>query len=143
VVEALIALNYLKYEGKKVNLTAEADNILFNPDHHQYIGFSFMHTYNIMKVWTQLPEVIKMMQPELDPGLPIKMVKGDFTEGLPPGPYDLVYLGNVCHIYGERENRKLFRDAAQVLKPGGQIVIVDMLRGYRSYARAICGKYAG
>ncbi len=206
VVEALIALNYLRYEGKKVNLTAEADNILFNPDHQQYVGFSFMHTYNITKVWMQLPEVmqsgkpvkktdgrqhskhfikamshharksalpivdyclqglppnpkvldvgggpltysrafagkgagitvldlpevIEMMQPELDPELPIKMIKGDFTEGLPPGPYDLVYLGNVCHIYGERENRKLFRDTAQVLKPGGQIVIVDMIRG--------------
>jgi len=206
VIEALIALNYLQYEGEKVNLTEEAGNIFFNPEHEQYTGFSFMHVYNITKVWTQLPEVIQsgepvskkdgpgpskdfiramshharksapaiadyclkglpanprvldvgggpltyanafagrgarvtvldlsgvidMMQPELDSELPIKMVKGDFTEGLPPGPYNLVYLGNVCHIYGEQENRKLFQDAANVLEPGGQIVVNDIIRG--------------
>ncbi|KAF1085793.1 O-methyltransferase [Sporotomaculum syntrophicum] len=205
VVEALIALKYLVYDGDKIKLTEEADNIFFNPEHEQYTGFSFMHTYNIMKVWTQLPEVINsgkpvvkkdpsehnkhfikamshfarqsasqivvyclkdlpanprvldvgggpltyanafarngarvtiqdlpevidMMQPELDKELAIKMVKGDFTQGLPPGPYDLVYLGNVCHIYGEQENRKLFQDAAHELEPGGQIVINDMIR---------------
>lgn len=76
-----------------------------------------------------LPEVIEMMEPELEPDLPVRMVKGDFTVGLPPGPYDLVYLGNVCHIYGERENRQLFLDAAAALAPGGKIVICDMIRG--------------
>lgn len=76
-----------------------------------------------------LPQVIDMMQPELDTKLPIKLVKGDFTVGLPPGPYDLVYLGNVCHIYGETENRKLFLDAAREMEPGGQMVINDMIRG--------------
>ena len=76
-----------------------------------------------------LPEVVEMMQPGLDPALPVGMVKGDFTRGLPQGPYDLVYLGNVCHIYGVQENRKLFQDAAHELEPGGQIVINDMIRG--------------
>lgn len=76
-----------------------------------------------------LPEVIDMMHPELDASLPINMVKGDFTEGLPKGPFDLVYLGNVCHIYGEQENRKLFQDAANELVSGGRIVINDMIRG--------------
>jgi len=76
-----------------------------------------------------LPQVIDMMNPEMEPGLPIKMVKGDFTEGLPPGPFDLVYLGNVCHIYGEKENRKLFEDAASSLKKAGRLVINDMIRG--------------
>jgi len=76
-----------------------------------------------------LPEVIDMMKPELDPALPIRMEKGDFTVGLPKGPFDLVYLGNVCHIYGEKENRKLFTDASNELVVGGRIVINDMLRG--------------
>ncbi|AGK99851.1 class I SAM-dependent methyltransferase [Desulfoscipio gibsoniae] len=206
VIEALIALKYLEYDGEKIKLTEEADNIFFNSEYEQYTGFAFMHTYNIMKAWTQLPEVmhsgkpvakkdlpghtkhfikamshharksaspiidyclkelptnprvldvgggpltyaiafavkgarvtvldlpevIDMMQPELDSGLPIKMVKGDFTKGLPPGPYDLIFLGNVCHIYGEQENRKLFQDAAGELGQGGQIVINDMIRG--------------
>lgn len=206
VVEALIVLNYLEYDGDNIKLSQEADNIFFNSGHQQYTGFSFMHAYNLMKAWIQLPEVmvsgkpvskkdaprhtkhfiramshharqsalqiadyclkdlpagarvldvgggpltyatafagkgavvtvldlpevIAMMQPELDGNLPVMLVKGDFTTGLPAGPYDLVYLGNVCHIYGEQENSKLFQDAANELTPGGQIVINDMIRG--------------
>lgn len=206
VVEALIALNYLQYQGEKIILTQEAFNIFYNPHYQEFKGFSFMHTYNLIKSWIQLPdvmqsgkpvaqkdenqhtkhfikamshvaqqsapaivdyclkdlpkkpkvldvgggpltyalafvdkgasvtvldlpEVIDMMQPELDPELPIQMVKGDFTQGLPSGPYDLIYLGNVCHIYGEQENRKLFQDAAAELEAGGQIIINDMIRG--------------
>jgi 2-polyprenyl-3-methyl-5-hydroxy-6-metoxy-1,4-benzoquinol methylase len=206
VVEALVALRYLEYEGKRLKLSQEALNIFYNTGHEQYTGFSFMHTYNLFTSWIQLPEVIKsgkpaykgntpehtkhfikamsqvaqqsselivdyclkdlpktpkvldvgggpltyaktfaakgarvtvldlpdvieMMQPQLDKNLPIDMVKGDFTQGLPPGPYDLIYLGNVCHIYGERKNRKLFLDAAQELKSVGQVIINDMIRG--------------
>ncbi len=76
-----------------------------------------------------LPKVIDMMKPKVNPQLPINMVKGDFTVGLPKGPFDLVYLGNVCHIYGEKENRKLFSDAANELVSGGRIVINDLIRG--------------
>jgi hypothetical protein len=70
-----------------------------------------------------------MMQLELDPSLSIKMIKGDFTEGLPKGPFDLVYMGNICHIYGEKENRKLFKNAANEIASGGFIIINDMIRG--------------
>ncbi|NMA15128.1 MAG: methyltransferase domain-containing protein [Clostridia bacterium] len=76
-----------------------------------------------------LPDVIDMMLPELDPSLSIKMIKGDFTKGLPKGPFDLVYMGNICHIYGEKENRKLFQDAANEIASGGFIIINDMIRG--------------
>jgi ubiquinone/menaquinone biosynthesis C-methylase UbiE len=76
-----------------------------------------------------LPEVVDMMTPGLDPDLPITMKKGDFTIGLPEGPFDMVYLGNVCHIYGEKENRKLFGDSAEVLEKNGRIVITDSIRG--------------
>ena len=57
VVEALVVLEYLEYEGNKIKLTEEADNILFNPDYEHFTGFSFMHAYNLMKAWLQLPEV--------------------------------------------------------------------------------------
>ncbi len=76
-----------------------------------------------------LPEVVDMMEPELDPGLPVRMVKGDFTESLPEGPFDLAYLGNICHIYGEKENRKLFVDVARKLMDGGRVIINDFIRG--------------
>ncbi len=76
-----------------------------------------------------LPEVVDMMSQELDSSVDITMKKGDFREGLPGSNYDLVYLGNVCHIYGEKENRKLFADAFKILSPWGKIVINDFVRG--------------
>ena len=206
IVEALLSLQYLVYEGELLKLSPAAEKIFYQADDEQYTGFAFMHAYNLIKSWIQLPEVLKtgkpasrdssaernthfikamtrgaqksaaqiagyclqdlpphpkvldvgggpltyakafaagqaritildlpevidMMRPELDQTLPIEMIAGDFTQGLPPGPYDLVYLGNVCHIYGEPENRALFLAAAQVLRPGGQVVINDMIRG--------------
>ncbi len=75
-----------------------------------------------------LPEIVDMMEPELDPDLPVSMVKGDFTKGLPEGPFELAYLGNICHIYGEEENRKLFIDVAGKLQEGGRIIINDFIR---------------
>ena len=80
-----------------------------------------------------LPEVIEMMKPELDPGLSIKMVKGDFTSGLPEGRFDIAYLGHVCHIYGEKEISKLFIDVAGRLMEGGRLVINDFIRGTGPY----------
>ncbi len=76
-----------------------------------------------------LPEVVEMMEPEIEPGLSARMVKGDFTVSLPDGPFDLAYLGHICHIYGEKENRKLFRDVAGKLSNGGRIIINDYIRG--------------
>jgi SAM-dependent methyltransferase len=80
-----------------------------------------------------LPEVIDMMQPELDRGLSIKMVRGDFTSGLPDGPFALAYLGHICHIYGEKEIRKLFIDVAGKLREGGRLIINDFIRGTGPY----------
>lgn len=81
-----------------------------------------------------LPEVVDMMMSELDPELNIVMEKGDFTEGLPEGPFELIYLGNVCHIYGEEANRKLFKDAVDELQSGGKLVINDIIRGKNKWA---------
>ena len=75
-----------------------------------------------------LPEVVEMMEPEMEPGLSARMVKGDFTVALPDGPFDLAYLGHICHIFGEKENRKLFRDVAGKLRNGGRLVINDFIR---------------
>lgn len=51
------------------------------------------------------------------------------TRELPPGPFDLVYLGNVCHIFDDETNRKIFSSARGVLKPRGRIAIQDFVRG--------------
>lgn len=76
-----------------------------------------------------LPEVVSQMAPALGGIKNIKMVPGDFNVGLPPGPFDLAFLGNICHIFGEPQNRELFKKVAAALSPGGSIAIVDFIRG--------------
>ena len=73
-----------------------------------------------------LPPVVNLMQ-EKAVKAGITLVPGDFNVSLPPGPFDLALLGNICHIFGE-ENQELFRKVSNVLSPGGRIAIIDMVR---------------
>jgi SAM-dependent methyltransferase len=60
----------------------------------------------------------------------LTLVSGDFTKGpLPDGPFDLVLLSNVLHIYGPEQNRRLVHEAARVTSPGGVVAIQDFVRG--------------
>ncbi|HSM59667.1 MAG TPA: class I SAM-dependent methyltransferase [Longimicrobiales bacterium] len=59
----------------------------------------------------------------------LEVVAGDFTEALPPGPFDVVLASNVIHIYGPEVNRRLFRDVAEVVAPGGVVAVADFFRG--------------
>ena len=76
-----------------------------------------------------LPDVVQHMSSYLTGNENIKMVPGDFNLGLPAGPFSLAFLGNICHIFGEHENRELFKKAEKALQPGGTIAIVDFIRG--------------
>ncbi len=76
-----------------------------------------------------LPHVVEYMSRFLNENENIEMFAGDFNFGLSPGPYDLAFLGNICHIFGERENMELFKKVAAVLKTDGKINIVDFVRG--------------
>jgi Cyclopropane fatty acid synthase and related methyltransferases len=212
VVEALADLGYVTKQGESVTLSEEARKMIYDPTAPNYLGFAFMHRYNLIRSWVHLPEILasghlesRDQDPEntryfmegmrhgaekgapaiadfllsdptngvgvrvLDIGggpliygraftnhgasvtvldLPpvvqlmreqaekagITLIPGDFNKGLPPGSFDLAYLGNVCHIFGETENRNLFRKVSQVLVPGGRIAIVDMVRGTNPFA---------
>lgn len=59
----------------------------------------------------------------------LEVVGGDFTEALPPGPFDIVLVSNVIHIYGPEVIRRLFRDVAGVLAPGGLVAVAEFFRG--------------
>jgi SAM-dependent methyltransferase len=59
----------------------------------------------------------------------IDMVAGDYTVSLPQGPFDLVYFGNVYHIYGPATNQRVSREALHVVSPGGLIAIQDYVWG--------------
>ncbi len=78
--------------------------------------------------------IVQAMAPTIAAGENIRMQAGNFTEYLPPGPFDVVFLSSVTHIHGEMENRKLFQQVAGVLAPGGRIAIVDFVRGASNFA---------
>lgn len=57
----------------------------------------------------------------------LDLVGGDFLSALPPGPFDLAYLGNIAHIYGSDANAALVRRVWSSLSPGGVIIIRDFV----------------
>ncbi len=64
----------------------------------------------------------------------LTLKKGDFTRdefvkefgGL---SFDIVFMGNICHIYSEEENKRLIRNVANLLRKGGLVAIEDFVRG--------------
>lgn len=55
---------------------------------------------------------------------------GNFTtDPLPDGPFDLVLVSNVMHIYGPDTNRRLAEMMAGVVRPGGVVAVAEFLRG--------------
>ncbi len=206
VNESLVALGYLQFNSDKYSLTSEAEDILFNEQSDKYVGYSIIHTFNVIKAWTTIPQVLKtgaplererdqqdikgfmaamkkgaketsndiiticlrdlpigskvldlgggplnyarpfaaagaevtvqdkrevceVMEKNLLENERIKFVPGDFTEGVIEGQFDLAFLGNICHIYGQEENTLLFKRVHQALKPKGRIAILDFVRG--------------
>lgn len=60
----------------------------------------------------------------------IELAGGDFTvDPLPSGPFDVVLMSNVLHIYGPDVNRRLLEEAARVCAPEGLVAIQDFVRG--------------
>lgn len=43
------------------------------------------------------------------------------------GPYDLIFISNVVHIYSAADNRRLLGRCASALAPGGRLVIKDFV----------------
>ncbi|GMA97943.1 methyltransferase [Pelosinus sp. IPA-1] len=206
VMEALISLGYVNRNGETLKVTMEANDLFFNEDSENYLGNSLIHTFNVIKAWTHLPEILKsgqpykyerdqqdikgfmsamkktakeiaqqlvtisldglpekarvldlgggplnyarpfaaagaevtvqdipevcaIMEPTLLPEENIKFVPGDFTEEVFSGQFNLIFLGNICHIYGEEENLLLFKRVHDSLQEGGRITILDFVRG--------------
>jgi SAM-dependent methyltransferase len=65
-----------------------------------------------------------------------------FTVDLPAAAYDLILLGNVCHLFGPDANRALLRRLRPALRPGGTLAIVDALPAEDPAQRWYLGLYA-
>jgi SAM-dependent methyltransferase len=68
----------------------------------------------------------------------LSVVAGDFTvDALPPGPFDLVLISNVVHIYGPATIRELFGKVAASVEPGGVLAVAELLRGRSARAASL------
>jgi SAM-dependent methyltransferase len=54
-----------------------------------------------------------------------------FRVGLEDDSFDLVILGNVCHLFDDAANRRLLERVARWLAPGGTVAIIDFLPNER------------
>jgi ubiquinone/menaquinone biosynthesis C-methylase UbiE len=64
-------------------------------------------------------------------------LSGDvFTTTLPAAVYDLVLVGNVCHLFDRTTNEALLQRLRPVLTPGGTLAIIDVLPAADPAARA-------
>ena len=59
----------------------------------------------------------------------LSVVPGDFNQSLPPGPFDVVLLSNVLHIYAPERNRALLARTFEALTVGGVVAVAEFLRG--------------
>ena len=64
----------------------------------------------------------------------LELVGGDFTETLPDGPFEVVLLANITHIYPPEENAELLGRVAGLLAPGGVLAVMDFVRGVVPFA---------
>jgi SAM-dependent methyltransferase len=57
-----------------------------------------------------------------------RYLAGDaFTVPVPGSTYDLVLLGNLCHLFDAPTNRRLLQRLRPALRSGGRIAVVDVL----------------
>lgn len=61
-----------------------------------------------------------------------------FAVSLPPGAFDLVLLGNLCHLFGADRNRALFRRLRGALATGGVLAVLDGLGGGQASLASAC-----
>lgn len=64
----------------------------------------------------------------------LTLKKGDFSNDefvkeFKEHSFDIVFMGNITHIYSEEENRKLLQRVGKLVKKGGIVAIEDFVRG--------------
>lgn len=78
------------------------------------------------------PETVDVVEREygLDGVEGLTLERGDFLEDpLPSGPFDIVLLSNILHIYGPEQNRAVLRKVGEVTAPGGVAAVGEFVRG--------------
>lgn len=64
----------------------------------------------------------------------LTLKKADFTEDEFEELFDIVFMGNITHIYSEDVNRSLLMRVSRLLNKGGMVAIEDFVRARSPYA---------
>lgn len=82
------------------------------------------------------PEVLDHVEAAygLDAVQGLDTVRGDFFEAIPEGPFDVVLLANITHIFDADDDARLVGRAARRIAPGGILAIMDFVRGPSDFA---------
>ena len=75
-----------------------------------------------------LPESVDVMYEELSRIENIEIIRGDATDSLPDGVYDIAFLGNLCHGQSPEDNARILEMCRNRLRDGGIVVIFDNIR---------------
>jgi 2-polyprenyl-3-methyl-5-hydroxy-6-metoxy-1,4-benzoquinol methylase len=75
-----------------------------------------------------LPEMLAVTGEDLAQA-GIATIPGNATEGVPPGPWQAVYIGNLLHLLDAPTAERLVAGAAAALEPGGVLAIQELMRG--------------
>ncbi len=57
----------------------------------------------------------------------ISFIKGDFVSGELPGKYDVIWMSHILHGEGPETCRDIIKKAANILNPGGMIMIHEFI----------------
>ena len=73
-----------------------------------------------------LPETLEIGEPELR-AAGVATVAGDAKRGIPEGPWDVVYLGNVVHLFDPATAAGLIARAGRALAPAGTLAVQEVV----------------
>lgn len=72
-------------------------------------------------------EACRKIQREKFPEERLQVLEGNFLADNLGGPYDLVLVSNVFHLLAPEEAKRLSQRLAEVLHPGGRLVVKDVI----------------
>jgi SAM-dependent methyltransferase len=118
---------------RRVRLSSAARDLLDIGGSHGFYSVAFCRRYpNLRARILDLPQAVEQAAPLLArEGMGDRVVHqaGDaLTADLGEDAYNVVLIANLVHHFSDTQNRDLLRRVARALRPGGLVIIGDMIR---------------
>lgn len=73
-----------------------------------------------------LPDTLRLGADRLEEA-GVSLLPGDAADGVPPGPWDAIYVGNLLHLLAPGDAATLVARAGAALAPGGLLAVQEVL----------------